>query len=170
MRRQSMPANFKLMQRFPAHVDQVLAARERRFDDISRQESLKKQELLDRRHEGDLVISRRAFSLADKIPDALKTMIPAGFLSLVETARFDTKNKVNRFEVIYEQNPDRLRISGVTHYIHESDSSSRREYDITVTVNMALVGGLLENQIASSFRKGIEKDYEVIQELLAQGK
>jgi hypothetical protein len=165
-----MPANFKLKQSFSAHVDEVLAARERRFDDVSKQESLKKQELLDRRHEGDLIISRRAFSLADKIPDALKSMIPAGFLNLVETAKFDTKNKVNRFEVIYEQNPDRLRISGVTHYIHESDTSSRREYDITVKVNMALVGGMLENQIASSFRKGIEKDYEVIKELLAQGK
>ncbi|GAB4427634.1 MAG: hypothetical protein OHK0011_09620 [Turneriella sp.] len=168
--RYTMSANFKLRQSFAAHVDEVLAARERRFDDVSKQESLKKQELLERRHEGDFIVSRRAFSLADRIPDALKSMIPAGFLNLVETAKFDTKNRVNRFEVIYEQNPDRLRISGVTHYVHESDTSSRREYDITVKVNMALVGGILENQIASAFRKGIEKDYEVIKELLAQGK
>ncbi|HNA79788.1 MAG TPA: hypothetical protein PKY99_10060, partial [Turneriella sp.] len=70
-----MPANFKLKQSFSAHVDEVLAARERRFDDVSKQESLKKQELLDRKHEGDLIVSRRAFSLADKIPEALKAMI-----------------------------------------------------------------------------------------------
>lgn len=165
-----MPANFKLTQSFSAHVDEVLAARERRFDDVSKQESLRKQELLDRRREGDLIVSRRAFSLADKIPEALRTMIPPGFLDLVETAQFDTKNRINRFEVVYEQNPERLRISGVTQYIHESEKSSRREYDITVRVNMALVGGLVESQIASSFRKGIERDYEVIKEILAQSK
>lgn len=165
-----MPANFKLTQSFSAHVDEVLAARERRFEDVSKQESLKKQELLDRKHEGNVIVSRRAFSLADKIPDALKAMIPAGFLNLVETARFDTESKVNRFEVVYEQNPERLRINGETHYIHEGENSSRREYNITVKVNMALVGGMLESQIASSFRKGIEKDYEVIKELLAKGK
>jgi hypothetical protein len=65
-----------------------------------------------------------------------------------------------------EQNPDRLRISGVTKYIGESETSSRREYEITVKVNMALIGGILESQIASSFRKGIERDFEVIQGLL----
>lgn len=164
-----MAANFKLTQSFSASVEAVLAARERRFDDVSKQDGLKKQEILERYHEGTLLVTRRAFSLADKIPDALKAMVPVGFLQLVETAKFDTVNNINRFEVVYEQNPERLKISGVTHYIHESDNSSRREYDITVKVNMALIGGLLEQQIAASFRKGIEKDYEIIKEILAQG-
>lgn len=163
-----MAVNFKLTQSFPASVEAVLAARERRFDDVSKQEGLKKQEILERYQEGTTLVTRRAFSLADKIPDALKGMVPANFLQLVETAKFDTVNNTNRFEVVYEQNPERLKISGVTHYIHESEKSSRREYDITVKVNMALIGGLLEQQIAASFRKGIEKDYEIIKEILAQ--
>lgn len=161
-----MAQTFKLVQAFPAHVDQVLAARERRFEDMSKLDSLKGQQILSQTQEGTVKITKRAFSLADKIPDAIKPMIPAGFLNLVETARFDTATKTNRFEVIYEQNPDRLRISGVTKYIDEGASSSRREYEITVKVNMALIGGMLESQIAGSFKKGIEKDYENIQGML----
>ncbi|MBL8035484.1 MAG: DUF2505 domain-containing protein [Leptospiraceae bacterium] len=161
-----MAHTFTLIQSFPAHVDKVLAARERRFEDVSKQEGLKGQQVLDRTTEGSIITTKRAFSLADKIPDAIKPMVPAGFLNLTETARFDTAERINRFEVIYEQNPDRLRISGVTKYIHENEQSSRREYSITVKVNIALIGGMLESQIASSFRKGIEKDFDIIRELL----
>jgi hypothetical protein len=161
-----MAQTFTLVQVFPAHIDKVLAARERRFEDMSKLESIKGQEILDRHQEGNVVVTKRAFSLADKIPDAIKPMVPAGFLNLVETARFDVEDKINRFEVSYEQNPERLRISGITKYIDESPSSSRREYEITVKVNIALIGGVLENQIAGSFKKGIEKDYENIKSLL----
>lgn len=161
-----MAQTFKLTQVFPASLDKVLAARERRFEDVSKQEGLKGQQLLDRKQEGSVIISTRAFSLADKLPDAVKAMVPAGFLNVTEVARFDTESKINRFEVTYQQNPDRLRVTGVTKYIAESDSSSRREYEITVKVSMALIGGMLESQIASSFRKGIEKDFEVIKDLL----
>lgn len=161
-----MAQTFQLVQSFPAHIDKVLAARERRFEDVSKQEGLKGQQILDRKVEGNIITTRRAFSLADKIPDAIKPMVPAGLLNLTEVAKFDTAEKINRFEVTYEQNPDRLRISGVTKYIHENDASSRREYSITVKVNIALIGGILESQIASSFRKGIEKDFEIIRDLL----
>lgn len=162
-----MAQTFTLVQVFPAHVDQVLAARERRFEDVSKQEGLKGQQILNRVTEGNVITTKRAFSLADKIPDAIKSMVPAGFLNLVETAKFDTADKINRFDVVYEQNPDRLRISGVTKYIHIGDKESKREYNITVKVNIALIGGLLESQIASSFRKGIEKDYEIIKDLVS---
>lgn len=161
-----MAQTFTLVQSFPTHVDKVLAARERRFEDMSKHDGLKGQEVLEQHVDGNIRTTRRAFSLADKLPDAIKAMVPAGFLNLVETARFDTAAKINRFDVIYEQNPDRLRITGVTKYIHESDTSSRREYEITVKVNMALIGGMLEGQIASSFKKGIEKDYENIKGML----
>jgi hypothetical protein len=161
-----MATTFKLVQNFPASVDAVLSARERRFEDVSKQEALKKQEILDRKEDGTVITTKRAFSFSDKIPEAVRSMVPAGFLNMTETARFDTATKINRFEVMQEQNPDRLRISGVTKYIGETDKSSRREYEITVKVNMALIGGLLENQIASSFRKGIERDFEVIKALL----
>jgi Protein of unknown function (DUF2505) len=161
-----MAQKFTLTQVFPASVDKVLAARERRFEDMSKLENLKGQQILSQIQEGSVKVTKRAFSLADKIPDAIKPMVPAGFLNLVETARFDDDTKINRFEVTYEQNPDRLRISGVTKYIAESDSSSRREYEITVKVNMALIGGVLENQIANSFKKGIEKDYDIIKGIL----
>ncbi len=161
-----MAQTFTLTQVFPASVDKVLAARERRFEDMSKLENLKGQQILSQTQEGSVKITKRAFSLADKIPDAIKPMVPAGFLNLVETARFDHDSNINRFDVIYEQNPDRLRISGVTKYIAESGSSSRREYQITVKVNMALIGGVLENQIANSFKKGIEKDYDIIKALL----
>lgn len=161
-----MAQTFTLVQVFPAHVDKVLAARERRFEDLSKLENLKGQTILSQTQEGSVKITKRAFSLADKIPDAIKPMVPAGFLNLVETARFDADTKINRFEVTYEQNPDRLKISGVTKYIDEGPSSSRREYEITVKVNMTLIGGIMENQIASSFKKGIEKDYENINSIL----
>lgn len=165
-----MAARFTLTQNFAAHVDKVLAARERRFEDVSKHDGLKKQDILDRHQEGSVLVTKRAFSLADKLPDALKTLLPSSFLKLVEIARFDTQTKTNRFEVIFEENPDRLQMKGETHYIHESDTSSRREYNISVKVNWALIGGMIENQIASSFRKGIEKDYEIIQEILNKDK
>jgi hypothetical protein len=161
-----MAQTFKLVQEFPGSVEKVLAARERRFEDLSKLDSVKGQEILDRKQEGSVITTKRAFSLADKIPDAIKPMVPAGFLNLEETARFDTATKVNRFEVIYVQNPDRLKISGITHYIGIDESKSRREYEITVKVNIALIGGVLENQIASSFKKGIERDFEIIEDLL----
>lgn len=161
-----MAQSFKLVQEFPGSVDKVLAAREKRFDDLSKVDSVKGQEILERKTEGNIITTVRAFSLADKIPDAIKPMVPAGFLNLVETAKFDTSTRINRFEVTYTQNPDRLKISGETHYIHVDDTSSRREYNITVKVNIALIGGVLESQIASSFKKGIEKDFENIKELL----
>jgi len=161
-----MAQTFKLTQNFQASVDKVLAARERRFEDVSKLEGLKGQELLDRQESGGVITSKRAFSLADKLPDAIKALMPAGFLNLEEVAHFDTNAKTNRFDVTYPQNPDRMRIKGFTKYIAETDTSSRREYEITVSVNMALIGGMLEGQIASSFKKGIEKDYEVITSLL----
>jgi len=161
-----MAQTFRLLQPFPASVEKVLAARERRFEDLSKHDGLKNQALLDRRQEGKVVVTKRALSLADKIPDAIKPLVPAGLLNLVETAHFDTETNTNRFVVTYVDNPDRLKITGVTKYIGESESASRREYEITVAMNVAFVGGLLENQIASSFRKGIEKDYENIKELL----
>ena len=160
-----MAQTFKLVQVFPASLEKVLAARERRFEDLSKLENLKGQQILSQTHEGTVKITKRAFSLADKIPDAIKPMVPAGFLNLEETARFDEATKINRFEVTYAQNPDRLKINGVTKYIDEG-ATSRREYQITVKVNMALIGGILENQIASSFKKGIEKDYDNIKEIL----
>lgn len=161
-----MAQTFKMTQRFAAPLKEVLAARERRFEDVSKQEGLKGQELLDRKEVDGVITSKRAFSLADKLPDAIKALVPAGFLNLEEVAKFDTKTTTNRFEVSYPPNPDRLKITGETHYVAESDVACRRDYNITVKVGMALIGGMLEGQIASSFKKGIEKDYEVIKDLL----
>ncbi|MCX7633189.1 MAG: DUF2505 family protein [Turneriella sp.] len=163
-----MAARFTLVQHFAAPLADVLAARERRFEDPSRHEGLKKQEVLERRQEGSVIVTRRAFSLADKLPDPLRKWVPADFLQLTETARFDIATSTNQFEVIYDKNPDRLRINGTTHYIAEGPQSTRREYDIRVAVNMPIVGGIVENQIAGLFRKSIEKDHEILQEILAR--
>lgn len=157
-----MAHTFTLTQTFPASLEKVLAARERRYEDVSKQEGLNKQELLDRREEGSIIISKRSFSLADKIPDAIKSLVPKNFLQLTENSRFDRSNNTNRFEVEQAENPGRLKISGFTRYIAENDRSSRREYEITITINIALVGGLVESQLASSYRKGLERDFEVI--------
>ncbi|HRP70701.1 MAG TPA: DUF2505 domain-containing protein [Turneriella sp.] len=165
-----MSQSFTLTQKFAASREHVLAARERRFEDLSKHDGVKKQEILSETHEGAVKITKRAFSLADKVPDMVKSMMPAGFLNLTETARFDTETKTNRFDVTYEQNPDRMQIKGETKYIDEGENSSRREYNITVKVNIPLVGSLLEIQIASSFKKGIEKDYQNIQDILAAEK
>jgi len=161
-----MANSFNLTQQFHASIESVLAAREKRYDDISKQDGLKGQELLDKKTEGGFIISRRALSLADRIPDAVKTMIPAGLLNVTEEARFEIATNTNRFEVTYDKNPDKLRISGITRYIRESENSCKREYNISVRVDIPLIGGMVETQIMNSFRKGIERDYEIISELL----
>ena len=161
-----MANSFNLTQQFSAGLESVLAAREKRYDDISKQDGLKGHELLDKKNEGGFIISRRSLSLADRIPDVVKAMIPAGLLNVTEEARFELATNINRFEVTYDKNPDKLRISGVTRYIKESDKTCRREYNITVRVDIPLIGGMVETQIMNSFRKGIERDYEIISEIL----
>ncbi|MBV6492943.1 MAG: hypothetical protein LDLANPLL_00949 [Turneriella sp.] len=163
----SMAQTFTLLQKFPYSRERVLAARERRFEDLSKHDSLKKQEILSETYEGPVKITKRVFSLADKIPDIAKSIIPQGYLDMVETARFDSETKINRFEVLNEQNPDRFQIKGETKYIEEGPDSSRREYNISVKVNITLLGSLVEMQIANSFKKGIEKDFENIKEILS---
>jgi len=153
---------YKLRQEFPFKIATVIAARELRYDDIDNQPGLKSQELLSTEKQGTVIITRRLFRFGTAIPDIIKKMVPPKLLEMVDTNYFDTATNQSRFEMVSEYSPEKVRLSATCPYVAISDSLTAREYDVTVEVNVPMVGTTVAKAIADSHREALIKDHAIM--------
>ena len=156
-----------LVQEFPYKLADVLAARERRYEDIKRFPELKDQKILEKREEGDMIFTRRELAFGDKVPDLLKKIVPPEMLKMLEESHFNSKTHVNNYEVFPQNNKDKLCIHGRSVY-EDLGEKSRRSYELKIECNVPLIGSILAGQIRDQYQKGLVKDYNLLLELLSE--
>lgn len=153
---------YKLRQEFPYPLKVVLAARELRYEDIDNQPGLKSQELLSTERDGTVIITKRLFRFGTAIPDMIKQMVPTKLLEMVDTNYFDTATSKSRFVMQSEYSPEKMKLSATCPYVAVSENLTTREYDVTVEVNLPLVGKTVAQAIADSHREALVKDHAII--------
>lgn len=153
---------YQLRQEFPYNIETVIAARELRYDDIENQPGLKSQELISAEKQGSIIVTKRLFRFGTAIPDVVKSMVPAKLLEMVDTNYFDTSSYLSRFVMQSEFSPEKVKISATCPYIRVSENLTIREYDVTVEVNIPIVGKSVAKAIADSHREALIKDHRII--------
>jgi hypothetical protein len=152
----------QLEQTFPYSLQAVLEAREKRWDDSETFSEISDQKQLDKKQEGDILISRRKLGLSNYLPAIVRKVLPASIMELNDDSSYNIKTNVNTFEIYPEKHKDKFLISGKSNYIGIDETSCKREFEIQVNVNLLLVGGPMEIQVADLYKKNLEKDYKKI--------
>lgn len=153
---------YTLRQEFPYPLKTVIRAREHRYDELHNQPGLKSQELLGTEHDGPVVITKRLMKFGETVPDIIKKMVPAALLQMTDTNYFNTETHESKFTMLSDYAPDKVKISGVCPYVQVNENLTYREYELTVEVNVPLVGKTIEKAIADSYRDGLEKDHQIM--------
>lgn len=153
---------YQLRQEFPYNIETVIAARELRYDDIENQPGLRSQELISTEKQGNIIVTKRLFRFGSAIPDVVKKMVPAKLLEMVDTNYFDTATYLSRFTMQSEFSPEKVKISATCPYIRISERLTVREYDVTVEVNIPIVGKSVAKAIGDSHREALLKDHQII--------
>jgi hypothetical protein len=153
---------YQLRQEFPYALRTVIAARELRYDDIDSQPGLKSQELLSVERQGSITVTKRLFRFGSAIPEIVKKMVPAKLLEMVDTNYFDSATHLSRFMMQSEYAPDKVKITAACPYTAVSENLTVREYDVSVEVNIPVIGNTVAKAIADSHRQALVKDFEII--------
>jgi hypothetical protein len=153
---------FQLRQEFPFSIKTVIAARERRYDDIDNQPGLKSQTLISVEQQGSVIVTKRLFRFGTAIPEIVKKMVPEKLLEMVDTNYFNTETCESRFVMQSEYSPDKVKVSATCPYVQVNEALTVRTYDVLVEADIPLIGNTVAKAIADSHREALIKDHAII--------
>lgn len=159
---------FSLKQDFPYSLEKVLEARDKRWDNLDKFPELKNQQLLEEKTEDDILHQKRRLDFGTQVPSIVKTALPNGMLELIEDSQFNTQSKVHSFTVYPKGMEKKFMIKGKTNYVAVDDQSSRREYEIEIKVNVPVIGGTIESQVAKQYKNSIIKDHKKLMDFIKE--
>ncbi|MFC1474565.1 DUF2505 family protein [bacterium] len=151
---------------FDAPLDVVLRAKDERFEHTDKIEGLKKLDYKDVKEDDSGITSKRDFEIKmGKVPGPIKKMIPSRFFNLEEISRWDKTANKNEWEMISKERK-KLTWKGVTSYVAKGEKTERT-VDCTIKAKIPLIGDAIEKQIASGFKKSMEKDARTLNDMIA---
>lgn len=157
-------------QEFPFTLEDVIRARNYRFNNIEKFSEMNSQKIIEHREEDGVRYLKRLLSSEEKIPPLLVSMIPENMLNLIQESWFDKKNLVSDFKIYSENtNDNSFLLTGSAIYEPINNESSRRRFTMNVDVKIPIVGKLISSFISDTFQKRLEKDQNSIITLLRDG-
>ncbi len=148
----------KVEQEFDYPLDTLLRAREERYKHLDKFPELKNVTVVEEKHEGDVLRQVRHISIAESMPAALATIMPADAAKLIESSEFKGSENLHTFEVTPGGGLDIFKITGVSHYYPLGETRSGRNYEIEIKSKVFLAGPMIEGAIADVYRRNLEKD------------
>ena len=154
---------------FDATADVVWEAREKRFEHPERFPELQKQELIDRKEEGDIIKQKRKIELSASIPKALRTILPSEMMKCIDESVYDMKKGTHHFVVKPNFKSDVFVCKGYSKYT-ETNGKTKRYIELEVKVKVPIVGKMAEEVILESYKKNVLRDNESMKEMIAMMK
>ena len=161
----------KVEQEFDYPLETLLRAREERYKHLDKFPELKNVTIVEENQAGDILTQVRHISIAESMPGALSSIMPADAAKLIESSEFKTSENLHTFEVIPGGGLDIFKITGVSSYYPLDGDRSGRNYQIEIKSKVFLAGPMIEGAIADVYKKNLEKDKASIAhfiELLAE--
>lgn len=162
-----MPHKFSFRQEFSYPLSRVIAARARRYESLEHQDAIKGQRILRHDTDGDLETIHRELTLGSGIPEMVRKLVPENLLQMEERVVYDRARNSSEFSMQNPHLPGKFAIVGKSAYFSSGPASCYREYQVSVTVNYPLIGGMLEAAIAQNFQSSMEKDRRILSEIAA---
>lgn len=148
----------KVEQEFEYPLETLLRAREERYKHLDKFPELKNVTIVEENREGGVLRQVRHISIAESMPAALASVMPADAAKLIESSEFQETDHVHTFEVIPGGGLDIFKITGISKYYTLDEKRSGRNYEIEIKSKVFLAGPMIEGAIADVYRKNLEKD------------
>lgn len=148
----------KVEQEFDYPLETLLRAREERYKHLDKFPELKNVTIVEESREGDVLRQVRHISIAESMPAALSSVMPADAAKLIESSEFKETEHVHSFEVTPGGGLDIFKITGISKYYPLDENRSGRNYEIEIKSKVFLAGPMIEGAIADVYRKNLEKD------------
>ena len=159
--------NLKIRQDFNAHLLDLLKAREERYKHLDKFPELKNVQIVREEFIEGKLIQERHIHLTDSLPGVIKTFLNSDSIILVEKSEFITEDNIHTFQVVPGKGLDQFfTIDGISKYHSSGDTTSSRDYDISIKSSAFLIGAVIESAIAEIYQHNLEKDKKSIDEFL----
>ncbi|HOX28263.1 MAG TPA: DUF2505 family protein [bacterium] len=161
---------FKAQYTFDGPIDMVWEAREKRFENPDQFPEMQKHQEIERREEGKKIFSKRLIELSASIPGALQKVLSPEMLKCVDDSVYDMENNVHSWTIKPNFKTKVFTCVGYSKY-NEFDEGgqkkTKRELELTVTVDIPFVGKMAEQVIMDAYKKNLEKDNETISKMIS---
>jgi hypothetical protein len=123
------------------------------FERLNPHIQVKKREVLERRESGD-ELYRKVKNTPSVEPPGIMKKIIGDDVSYIEESWFNRKTKAYRYKVTSPAAGKRLDFNGTISVTPLGESRCRRDMNATIKVDVMLVGGQIENQVAKQVEDG----------------
>jgi hypothetical protein len=154
---------------FDAPEAMVWEAREKRFEHPERFPELQKQELMDRKEDGDVIKQKRKIELSASVPKALRTVLPAEMLKCIDESVYDRSKGTHHFVVKPNFKTDVFTCKGFSKYEEFEEGGkvkTKRYLELDVIVKVPIVGRKAEEVILDGYKKNVLRDNDSITEMV----
>lgn len=139
------------------------------FERLNPKIQIKAREVLERKESGD-ELYRKIKNTPSLEPPAIVKKVIGDDLSYIEESWFNRKTKAYRFKVSSPAAGKRFDFNGTIAVVPLGESRCRRDLNATIKIDVMLVGGQIENQIAKQTEDGYRTTTNVIRDELRAAK
>lgn len=160
---------FKAEYVFNGPINMVWEAREKRFHTPDLFPELQKHQEIERREEGKKIFSKRLIEISSSIPKPLQKILSPDMLNCTDESVFDMETNVHTWNVVPNLKTKVFKCVGYSKYTEFDDGGekkTRRELELTVTVDIPLLGKMAEQVILDGYKKNLEKDNQTLTKMI----
>ena len=154
---------------FDAPLEKVNEAREKRFEHPDKFPDLKKVKVLEEKKEGKILKKKQYIEISSAIPKQARKFLPVDVLNCIDESVYDLEKNTHHWSVTSAKHKKIFKIDGDSEYVEfEEDGrvKTKREYKISIKVNIPLFAKVAEQAILTTYVKNMKKDCESIKKML----
>lgn len=155
----------QIVQYFNSPLEDVLKARQKRWDELEKIPDLKKAVELVRREDDELLYIERESSASSHVPENFRKFVSPNMLRWKEISTWHKRSNIHEWRVVPAQRSGYLDIRGRTIYEEIEEGGrirTRRTLVMDLKVRVPVLGPLAEAAVFEAFSKNFQKDYEAI--------
>jgi hypothetical protein len=150
-------------------IDMVWEAREKRFGNPDLFPELQKHQEIERREEGKKIFSKRLIEISSSIPKPLQKVLSPEMLKCTDDSIYDMEANTHTWNVVPNFKTKVFKCTGYSKYIEfdeNGEKKTRRIIELTVTVDIPLLGKMAEQVVLEGYKKNLDKDNQTMSKMI----
>jgi hypothetical protein len=154
---------------FNGPIGMVWEAREKRFENPEQFPELQKHQEIERREEGKKIFSKRLIEISSSVPKPLQKILSPEMFNCTDESVYDMESNVHTWNVVPNFKTKVFRCTGYSKYVEfdeNGEKKTRRFIELTVTVDIPLLGRMAEQVILDGYKKNLDRDNQTISKMI----
>jgi hypothetical protein len=154
---------------FNGSIDMVWEAREKRFENPEQFPELQKHQEIERRTEGKKIFSKRLIEISGSIPKPLQKVLSPEMMKCTDESVYDMEANTHTWNVTPNFKTKVFKCIGYSkynEYEENGEKKTKRLIELTVTVDIPLVGKMAEQVVLDGYKKNLERDNQSMAKMI----